>query len=207
MFQPALQEILSEISGATPTPGGGSVAAMGGANGAALLAMVCRLTIGKKKYENVSAEMEKALVQASVIQERLAALVIEDSHAYDQVMAALKLPKETAEQNAERQEAIQEATRQAIAVPLETMRVCLRGLELAELVVEKGNSNALSDGAVAALMLEAGVQGANLNVAINLNGLKDAEFAAECRNEIKTLLEKASQIKLRILEEVRQRLG
>ena len=202
----ALQEILNEISSAAPAPGGGSVAAIAGANGAALLAMVCRLTIGKKKYEAVAGEMEKALTQADLLQNRLASLVETDTKAFEQVMAAMKLPKETPEQIEKRRTEIQKATHYATQVPLETMRACMEGMELAQPVVQMGNTNALSDGGVAVLMLEAGMQGANLNVMINLQGIEDEEFKASCIKETSAILEKAAERKKQILEDVNSRL-
>lgn len=207
MFNDAVQDILQEVAAATPAPGGGSVAAIAGAGGAALLAMVCRLTIGKKKYEAVGAAMEEALARAESLQNRLAVLVTEDCDAFNEVMAALKQPKDAPEQAAERQASIEAATRRAIEVPWETMRTCIQALELAEWIVPNGNRNALSDGGVAVLMLAAGLEGAYLNVVINLGGIRDAAFVETCRRETTALREQASQIKQRVLEAVNRDLG
>lgn len=204
---PTIRQIIEQIASESPAPGGGSVSAMAGANGAALVAMVCRLTVSKKKYEAVADEMRNILAKAEDLHERLARLVDTDSAAFDQVMAAVKMPKDTAGQQDERHQAMQAATRHATEVPLQTMRACSEALELAEAVAAKGNSNALSDAGVAALMLEAGMQGARFNVLINLGGLEDAAFAGACRKEADDLADRAFKTRTRILESIGSRLS
>lgn len=206
MLFDAIHEILDEVSSASPAPGGGSVSALAGANGAALVAMVCRLTLGKKKYEHVAAEVENLLARAGELQNRLAKLAGDDSQAFEQVMAAVKMPKETPEQIEARNNALQAAYRHATTIPLETARACAEGMVLAETAARIGNTNALSDAGVASLMFEAGAQGARLNVLINLGGLEDTSFAAACRSEADTLVKQANDVRSEVLHSITKRL-
>jgi len=201
-----INSILAEVASASPAPGGGSVSALVGANGAALVSMVCRLTIGKKKYLAVSEEMEQVLGKTEALREELANLFTEDSNAFDGIKDARALPKETPEQIEARKQAIEVATKVAIQVPLKTMRACAATIELAEVVAEKGNATALSDVGVAALVLEAGALGARLNVLINLSGLEDRTFAESCLSEANAIMAKVRSIKERMLGEIEKRL-
>ncbi|MGI5853751.1 MAG: cyclodeaminase/cyclohydrolase family protein [Bacillota bacterium] len=206
MLKEPINSILAEVASASPAPGGGSVSALVGANGAALVSMVCRLTIGKKKYLAVSEEMEQVLGKTEALREELANLFTEDSNAFDGIKDARALPKETPEQIEARKQAIEVATKVAIQVPLKTMRACAATIELAEVVAEKGNATALSDVGVAALVLEAGALGARLNVLINLSGLEDRTFAESCLSEANAIMAKVRSIKERMLGEIEKRL-
>lgn len=206
MLKEPINSILAEVASASPAPGGGSVSALVGANGAALVSMVCRLTIGKKKYLAVSEEMEQVLGKTEALREELANLFTEDSNAFDGIKDARALPKETPEQIEARKQAIEVATKVAIQVPLKTMRACAATIELAEVVAEKGNATALSDVGVAALVLEAGTLGARLNVLINLSGLEDRTFAESCLSEANAIMAKVRSIKERMLGEIEKRL-
>lgn len=206
MLFDAIHDILDEVSSASPAPGGGSVSALAGANGAALVAMVCRLTLGKKKYEHVAAEAEALLSRAGELQNRLAKLVGDDGQAFDEVMAAVKMPKDTPEQAEARKRALQAAYRQATSVPLETLRACAEGMQLAETAVRIGNTNALSDAGVASLMFEAGAQGARLNVLINLGALEDKAFADACRAEADSLAKATHDTRTNLLASLSKRL-
>lgn len=183
-----VQTFLDELSSNSPAPGGGSVAALAGSMGAALTAMVCRLTIGKKKYAEVQIEMESSLREAEELRGEFLRLVDEDTAAFKEVMAAFGLPKETAEQQARRSQAIQEATRKATLVPLEVMRHADRAIRLATVVAQKGNKNSVSDAGVGALMLQAACTGAAINVRINLGSLKDDQFVRETTEEVKSIV-------------------
>jgi formiminotetrahydrofolate cyclodeaminase len=206
LLKEPINSILAEVASASPAPGGGSVSALVGANGAALVSMVCRLTIGKKKYLAVSEEMEQVLGKTEALREELANLFTEDSNAFDGIKDARALPKETPEQIEARKQAIEVATKVAIQVPLKTMRACAATIELAEVVAEKGNATALSDVGVAALVLEAGALGARLNVLINLSGLEDRTFAESCLSEANAIMAKVRSIKERMLGEIEKRL-
>ena len=171
-----LAAFLDELASSSPAPGGGSVAALSGALGSALTAMVCNLTIGKKKYAAVEDEMKKILVQA------------EDTDAFNKVMEALSLPKDTEPQKALRAAAIREATKEATNVPLEVMKHCIDALALTQQVAAAGNLNSVSDAGVSAFMLHAAVEAAALNVRINLNNLNDSEFVGWKTDEMDSLM-------------------
>lgn len=167
---------LDEVASHSAAPGGGSVAALAGALGAGLTAMVCRLTIGKKKYAEVEAEMQDVLGKVEELRAQFTALIEKDTEAFQAVMRAFSLPKETDEQKEVRSSAIQEATKSAALVPLQVMELCGRTLPLTQIAAAKGNVNSLSDAGVAAAMLSAACVGAALNVHINLGTIQDDTF-------------------------------
>ncbi len=174
-----LSTFLDDLASGEPTPGGGSAAALAGALGAALAAMVARLTVGRKRYVDVDVQMQAVLAEAEALRGRLAGLVAEDAQAYERVRAAYRLPKDSAEEQAQRHAAIQGAMQGASRTPLETMRACLAALHLLEQAASLGNVNAATDGAVGALLAQAGLAGAALNVRVNLGGIDDTDFTAQ----------------------------
>jgi formiminotetrahydrofolate cyclodeaminase len=182
-----LNGFLDELASSTPAPGGGSVAALAGALGAALTSMVCNLTIGKKKYAGVEQEMKKILVESEKLRATFTALVDRDTEAFNKVMEAYGLPKESEPQKALRAAAIREATKEATLVPLEVMRHCIDALALAQQAAASGNANSVSDAGVSALLLQAGAEGAALNVKINLSSLDDQEFVGWKSDEVESL--------------------
>ncbi len=167
----SVDTFLSRVAGPTPTPGGGSVAAHAGALGAALAQMVAGLTVGKKKYAAVEEEMKSLALQASTLRRQLGALVQRDADAYERVRAAYAMPREPEAAAQARQAAIQDALVFASEIPLETAQAAAAVTELAAAVAERGNANAATDGAVAALMAEAACKGAALNVRVNIVSL------------------------------------
>jgi len=185
---------LEDLSSSSPAPGGGSVAALSGALGAALTAMVCNLTIGKKKYAEVENDMKKILMQANALRNKFMVLVDKDTNAFNKVMEAYSLPKETEPQQALRTAAITEATKEATLVPLEVMRHCIDALALAQQVAAHGNEKSVSDAGVSALILNAACEAAALNVKINLIGLADTDFAGWKSEEVETLLKTSREM-------------
>ena len=183
-----ISSFLDELASSSPAPGGGSVAALAGALGAALTSMVCNLTIGKKKYAEFEDEMKKTLSQAEDLRMQFMTLVETDTAAFNKVMEAYALPKESEAQKTLRSAAIRAATKEATIVPLEVMRHCIDALALAQNVAAKGNVNSVSDAGVSALMLHAACESAALNVRINLNGLDDSEFVGWKADELESLL-------------------
>jgi methenyltetrahydrofolate cyclohydrolase len=179
-----LSDFLNETASSSPAPGGGSISALAASLGTALASMVCRLTIGKKKYEDVQSEMENILMQTEALRPQFMALIDEDTSAFNNVMAAYGLPKETDEQKANRRAEIQAAMKTATLVPLNLMELCIESLKLVSTLVEKGNRNSISDAGVAALMLQAGGEGAALNVNINLGSLTDADFVEQTKIKV-----------------------
>lgn len=184
----SLNAFLDELASSSPAPGGGSVAALSGALGAALTSMVCNLTVGKKKYADVEDEMKNVLAQSEHLREQFTELIERDTVAFNKVMEAFALPKETEPQKALRAAAIREATKEATLVPLEVMKHCIDALALAQAVAAKGNANSVTDAGVSALMLHAAVEGAALNVRTNLNSLNDPEFVGWKEDEVQSLL-------------------
>jgi len=178
---PEINDFLSELASDSPTPGGGSVAALAGSLGAALNSMVCNLTLGKKKYADVESEMAELLTKTESLRLELAELIAEDAAAFDKFMVAMKLPKETEEEKAERREAMQSALVDAATVPLAVMEKCVEVAALAREAASKGNRNAVSDAGVAALMARAGAHAARLNVLINLGSITAPEHSAFVR--------------------------
>ncbi len=207
MSQFNLSTFLDDLASGEPTPGGGSAAALAGALAAALAAMVANLTVGRKRYVDVDVQMQAALHEAETLRSRLTSLVAEDAQAYEQVRAAYRLPKETAEDVAARNRAIQTAMQGASQTPLETMRACIAVLRLAEQAVTLGNVNAATDGAVGALLAQAGLRGAALNVRVNLGGIEDQAFTAAAQQTVAALQAEAEAIVARILAAVEARLA
>ncbi|MCI0650699.1 MAG: glutamate formimidoyltransferase [Planctomycetes bacterium] len=178
-----VSELADEVSRATPAPGGGSVAALAGALGAALGAMVANLTHGKRSMAAVHAEAEEAARRCQALKDDLLRAIDADSRAFQEVLAAMRLPRATPEEAARRDAAIQAGYRSAIEVPLATARSALDALRLCRVFVEKGLPSSASDAAVGALMAEASLRGAAYNVRTNLASITDTRFAAEARAE------------------------
>jgi len=202
----SLQTFLDQVASVEPAPGGGSVAALSGALAASLVAMVCRLTIGKKGYEQVGDELQEILPRAEKLQSELRDLMQADTDAYARVMDAYKLPKITEDEKIARTRAIQDALKQASDIPLRVAELCAQILELARPVAEKGNKNAASDCGVGALMAEAGLRGAGLNVSINLGAINDELYVTRHRTRVAKLVAEADQAKREILNIVEGRL-
>jgi formiminotetrahydrofolate cyclodeaminase len=195
----SLRDFSSALASDAPAPGGGSASAAAGAMGASLLGMVCRLTLGKEKYRDAWEELAPLVDSLGTVRERLLELVDEDTRAYEAIVLARKLPKETAEQKAARQKAVDEATALATAVPMQTAFFAHKALSLAPVVTEKGNPNAASDAWVAGLLLAAALDGALANVRINLGGITDADLARGFREDMADLETKGRAV----LEKVR----
>ncbi len=173
----SLSGFVASVGAATPAPGGGSVAALAGSLAAALTQMVAGLTMGRKKYAGVEGEMKTLALEAAALSNELQGLIKLDADAYGEVMSAYKLPKDDATQLTARQEAIERGLLLAAEVPLSTVKACAKVAELAARAATLGNSNAVSDAGVAALLAEAGAKGAAYNVQINVASLSDRDAA------------------------------
>ncbi|MBN1994341.1 MAG: cyclodeaminase/cyclohydrolase family protein [Anaerolineae bacterium] len=184
-----LQPFLDELAAGTATPGGGSAAAIAGAMGAALVSMVCNLTIGKEKFAHIEAQMKTILARSEALRTELTQLINDDIEAFNTVMAAFRLPKTTDEQKAARRGAIQAATQKATLPPLATARACAQVVELCRVVAERGNPNAISDAGAGAACAQAGLKAAALNVLINLSSIKDETFIAARQAELDQILD------------------
>ncbi len=196
-----LGTFVESVASSSPAPGGGSVSAAAGSLAAALASMVCRLTLGKKKYAEVQDHVAAILKQTDVLKDELYELVARDAASFDAVMAAMKLPKESEEQQKQRTEAIQKATINATQTPLETMKKAAQAIDLAIEIAKIGNVNSVSDAGVGALMAHAGVQGAFYNVQINLPGINDRAIADKIDAEARKILA-AAETKARLAREI-----
>jgi formiminotetrahydrofolate cyclodeaminase len=179
LIEMPLGQFLNLLASDAPAPGGGSVAALAGAQAAALMAMVCRLTIGKKKYAEAEADAKTALAELEELQAELSALVDADTAAYEAFGAALALPKETDEQKAERRAAMQVAAKVASRIPARTLETAFAVAKIIVRLYRRTNRNCLSDAGTALQMARAAAAGAAFNVLINLPGTGDEAFNRE----------------------------
>ncbi len=195
-------EFLDALASKNPTPGGGGGAALAGALGAALASMVCNLTLGKEKYAAVQGDMETMVAQTEALRLKLTDLVNADEAAYGVLAAAYKLPKETDEQKKARTAAIQKALINATDTPMQIAMACVEVLKLCAPIADKGNLSAVSDAGVGALLAEAGLRSAALNVYINLGAIKDAAFVAKTRKQLNGLLRGKGKMKEQVFKDV-----
>ncbi len=184
----AIEPFLDALASQSATPGGGSAAAIIGAMGAALVSMVCNLTIGKKKYADVEDEMTNVLNEAERLRRTLTDMIQDDVQAFDAVMGAYRMAKETDPEKAARREAIQVALKQATVVPLACCKVAREVIDLAGVAAEKGNLNVISDAGVGVLAAYAALRSAALNVYINAKMIADKGFAEASLKELEGLL-------------------
>ena len=189
----SLQEYFAELSSNSPTPGGGNVAALCGALSASLGTMVCNLTIGKKKYTDVEAEMVEAKEKLTEYQEKFFKMAVKDNEAFDKVMTAFKLPKESDSEKETRLERIEEATIGAAEVPSEVIKTCRELLPYIKTVAEKGNKNSLSDAGVAAVLINTAAQGAYLNVLINCSSLNNQTIGNEIKKGVEIFVDEIAK--------------
>ncbi|MDH4273151.1 MAG: cyclodeaminase/cyclohydrolase family protein, partial [Candidatus Aminicenantes bacterium] len=194
LLELSLREFADEVSLDSPTPGGGSAAALFASLSAALSSMVANLTVGKKGYEEASEEMKEVALRAQELKDGLLRAVDEDTRAFNKVMEAFRLPKSSEDQAKEKEAAVERASRQATLVPLSVLERCESLLELAKIVAQKGNRNSLSDAGVAAAAAEAAARGAFYNVRINLPGIQDESFKKEVSEKANELMKKVSQV-------------
>ncbi len=204
---PGPEAFVAGVAADNPTPGGGSVAALAGALGAALCHMVASLTIGRSRYADAEADMQQLRASAASVQSSLVDLIATDSAAFEGVMSAYRLPRATADEAAARRAAIQAALRQATEVPLDIMRYAVEVLHLAYTAAEQGNASAVSDAGVAGYMALAAAQSASLNVDINISGLRNIEDGDRYRRENSDLLRQARQLAEGVDRVVRARIA
>ncbi len=198
-----ITEFLSKTASAEPLPGGGSVAALCAALAAALSEMVANLTLGKKGYESVRADMKAVAASASKLREKFVRAIDQDSDAYQQVLTAFKLPKTTEAEKETRAQAIQEAFKKAASIPFAVAYDARQLLDLAAEVVEKGNRNAVTDGLVGAMAARTAILGALYNVRINLGSIRDPEFVTKLTQEAQQLESEVVAKERKILSQVK----
>jgi glutamate formiminotransferase/formiminotetrahydrofolate cyclodeaminase len=202
----SFEDLVAALASDAPTPGGGTAAALAGAMGASLAEMVAALTLAKEKYAASHEAVRPIGVAAARTRGELLRLAQEDSDSYDAVVAARRLPKETDAERAERARRMSDANRTAAEVPMRTAREAAGLLAALPDLAEKGNPNAASDAGAAALLLEAAVQGALLNVGINLAGADDSRFTARMTEESERVGREAARLREKVLAVVRARL-
>jgi formiminotetrahydrofolate cyclodeaminase len=197
-----LADFFDQLASSEPVPGGGSASALAGATGVSLLLMVAGMSKTKTGAPEETADLAESASRLRPLRDHLMKLVDSDSDAYQSVMAAFRLPRNTDEEKAARKIAIQASTRQATLVPLETMQATRDALQQAAIVAANGNKNATSDVGTAIELLLAGLRGASMNVEINLAGLTDQSFVQEVkirRSEIENTAMRATEDARRLL--------
>ena len=202
-----LAGFLEELASRAATPGGGCASALSGALAAGLVAMVARTTAGSAAFADRAASMDEIAAEADGLRLALEELVDSDAAAFQQVLAAFRLPKDTPEQKAERSRAIQDGYRAAVEPPVLVCRHALRVLELAALVAEQASPNVVSDAGVAALLAASALDGAALNVEINLGSIKDDDYRNEHAETVRELREAAAALRETALARVHATLG
>ena len=204
---PPASTFLDALAAGTPTPGGGSAAAHAGAMGAALVAMVARLTIGKKKYAKVEAQMIEILNEAEHQRQELTEAVEADAAAFEGILAAFRMPQETSEQQSVRHTAIEQATLYAAQLPLTVAQKAVTVMALAERCAALGNLNAISDAACAASMAHAAATSAGYNVRININGLSEKTAGEPLLVQLETLDKRAKKLEKEVHRTLVERGG
>lgn len=201
-----ITDFTKEVDSNSPAPGGGSVAALASDIGIGLSRMMAHLSFGKKKYEaldeDIKTEFEVKFDKLGKIRTELSKLVDEDTQSFNEFMKALKMPKDNFKQITERQKAMADATLLSIKVPYKTAALSLDAMKELELLVDKGNQNAITDIGVGTLMLCTGLEGAVLNVKVNLAGLENKELAKKYADSCAQMLEQGKEIRDKILNKI-----
>ena len=195
-------EFVSALAGKDPVPGGGGAAALTGALGMALGHMVGSLTVGKKKYADVEADVIALMSEAAKLQEELLALVGRDAEVFEPLSKAYGLPRETEEEKAHKQRVMEAALKEACAVPLDIMRACCKAIELHQEFAAKGSAIAISDVGCGVICCKAALRAASLNVFINTAAMKERDYAENINREANELLEKYNALAEEIYENV-----
>lgn len=202
----SIAEFLDQLASKAATPGGGSAAAVMGAQSAALTSMVCNLTLGKPKYAAVEEEMRDLLAQSEALRVKLTDMIKADVDVFDKLMACYALPKDTEEQKAARSVQIQAVLKEATQVPLDCAKACAEAIELSRVAADKGNLGVISDAGVAVMAGHAALKSAALNVYINAGSIKDREFANAKVAELEKILKDADIASEVIYQQVKEKL-
>lgn len=200
LYELQCEEFLAKLASEAPTPGGGGAAGMAGALAAALSSMVANLTIGKKNFEAVEAEMQELLAKATVLRGDLLDLVEQDAAVFGSFMACYKMPKSSEEEKQARQQAIRSAAKQAATVPMNIARASAGVVTLAERLAQIGNPNVITDATCSALLGRAAFRCAVYNVYINLNLTKDEDFNEALKQEIAKLQQETEAAETHVVE-------
>ena len=206
----SVADFSSEVDSNSPAPGGGSVSALASNIGVGLARMMAHLSFGKKKYEGLDESIRIEFVnifnKLGDLRQELVELVDKDTESFNEVMKAMKMPKNTEEEIQTRKSAIQDATLFSIEVPFKTAKLSLEALRMLEYLVQYGNQNAITDIGVGTLMLYSGLEGAILNVKVNLMGLDNTEIKDEYSTKCSAILSEAKEIKDKLIKEIYTKL-
>lgn len=206
----SVADFTNEVDSNSPAPGGGSVSALASDIGVSLARMMAHLSFEKKKFEQLDEktkeEFKSRFDKLGEIRKELSTLVDKDTESFNEFMKAVKMPKETEEQNQLRAKAIQEATIFSIEVPYKTASLSLEALRLLDFLIKNGNQNAITDIGVGTLMLSAGMEGAILNVKVNLGQIKDKQIYDKYRDGCKEILSEGNEIKDNIISNIHKQL-
>ena len=206
----SVADFTNEVDSNSPAPGGGSVSALASDIGVSLARMMAHLSFEKKKFEQLDEktkeEFKARFDKLGEIRKELSTLVDKDTESFNEFMKAVKMPKETEEQNKLRAKAIQEATIFSIEVPYNTASLSLEALRLLDFLIKNGNQNAITDIGVGTLMLSAGMEGAILNVKVNLGQIKDKQIYDKYRDGCKEILSEGNEIKDNIISNIHKQL-
>lgn len=200
-------DFLDKLASSSPEPGGGAASALAAAVGAALVSMVANLTVGKEKYADVQAEIGRLVADSEAVRSRLQELVQEDTEVYGVLAKAFRMPRESDGEKARRNEAVQEALKDACQVPYDIAGQCLAVAELSEKAAEIGNVNAVSDAGCAVLLADAAARCAAMNVKINIGSIKDTAYNDEKWAGITDILSRTETLKNAVVELTYRKLG
>ena len=201
-----IQTFLDDLASKSATPGGGSAAALMGAQGAALVSMVCNLTIGKPKFAEVEAELQSILEQAETLRSQLTGLIQADIDVFNRLMSKYALPKESDAEKAIRSAAIQEVLREATEIPMQCAHACAAVIHLSKIAADLGNPSAVSDAGAAVMAAYGGLKSSALNVYINAGSLKDKAFVEAKLAELEQATNNIEQLVDSIYQTVKTRL-
>lgn len=202
----SIQDFLDKLASKSATPGGGSAAAVMGAQAAALVSMVCNLTIGKPQYAEVEPQMQDLLAKAEALRTELTGLIKADVEVFDRLMASYKLPKDNEDEIAQRSDAIQAVLKEATEVPLACARACKEAITLSAIAAAHGNLGVISDAGVAVMAAYGGLKSAALNVYINTSCLKDEAYATAKVTELEAITRGAEAEVAAVYEKVKGKL-
>jgi glutamate formiminotransferase/formiminotetrahydrofolate cyclodeaminase len=202
-----ISDFVNELSSDSPAPGGGSVSALSGALSSALISMVTQLTFNHKDYKRYNNKMEKVAIESQELMRKFTELIDRDTEAFNTYMAARRMPKKKESDKIKRNKALEKASKVVTNVPFETLKLSAKLLRLSEIVAKNGNVNARSDAGVSAMQAEVAVEGAYLNVLINLPSVDDKEFVNEVKNEADKILEEVKKDRRRVVNYVKRKLN
>ena len=205
-----VSEFIDEIDSNSSAPGGGSVSALASSIGIALTRMMAYLSFGKNSYEDLDESIRREFIdkfnKLGDLKQEINEMIDRDTESFTEYMKAIKMPKETEEQIKDRKMAIEDAKLFSIDVPLKTAKLSLEALESIDYIVKYGNKNAITDIAVGILMMYSGLEGAILNVKVNLKRLNNEELKSIYTKDVKEILSEAEEIKNKIIKEIHSTL-